>query len=643
MQKLIVLVILFSMSFAMQALGLLVDAQNSVLLAIGFVILAAYTLSEVGSSLKLPRVTGYILTGLLLGPFLLNILSEGVVKEIEMFNTLAIGLIATTAGLELHFSSLKKVILPIFSTSATKILLLVALVTAAFFGIDQFMESFAMESPLHLASLAFVFAALCLGTSPAISLAVISETKAKGRLSQLVLGSAIVKDVLVVLALAIAVSFAKSLTEGGGDAAASFIHLMQELGYSLLAGIILGGIFISYIRFIRQEMFLFVAVMILVTAEISQTLHLELLLVFIVAGIVVRNFSKAEEVLHEALEKVSLPVFVVFFTNVGAGLNLETTWKYLPIAGILFGTRAISFFIAGYLSGKWHNEKPRIQKNVWLGYLPQAGVTLGLIAIASKGLPEYAELIQNIGIGLVTLNLLVGPIGLRMALKANNETDESATVKDEEVVVNAEETIETQDTKKEYADATIESFISKHCSDIEDSVLKSHYTELLENFYNIFIKNQISPQKNILKNFTEDFENLSDLSEKDIVRRIDEHFSQMGQKGKDIYHAISLYQNEIDKVLVEHERPIPKSSIQLRKGDKWNVKLIKILKRPLYLFVKDPKRSIPTRKLAKYNLEPFVGSFSLQLIHSWYRLLGRHIEAFQKTLERHDFDIQSIT
>ena len=39
------------------------------LLAIGLIILGAYTLSEIGSSMKLPKVTGYILTGLLLGTF----------------------------------------------------------------------------------------------------------------------------------------------------------------------------------------------------------------------------------------------------------------------------------------------------------------------------------------------------------------------------------------------------------------------------------------------------------------------------------------------------------------------------------------------------------------------------------------------
>ncbi|MEM7647012.1 MAG: cation:proton antiporter, partial [Pseudomonadota bacterium] len=424
MRKIFVLIILFSMSIALKSFGLLSDIHNSVLLAIGLVLLGAYTLSEIGSNLKLPRVTGYILAGLLLGPFALKILSSEVVQEIKMFNTLAIGLIAVTAGLELHFASLKKVILPILSTSLFKLVTLILLICGSLFIANQYLYDFGMGAGLGLFSLGLIFAALSLGTSPAISIAVISEMKAKSRLSQLVLGSAIVKDVLMVISLAMALSLAKSIESGGGDIAASFLHLLEELGYSLIAGAVLGAIFIFYIRFIRQEMFLFIAAMILVTAEISDAIHLELLLVFITAGVAVRNFSKEHHILHDALEKVSLPVFVVFFTNVGAGLDLAATWQFLPVAGLFFAARGVAFFISSYASGRWHQESPSIQKRAWLGYLPQAGVTLGLISIAARDFEPAAQVITNIGIGLVTLNLLIGPIFLRIVLKGEEPLDQ---------------------------------------------------------------------------------------------------------------------------------------------------------------------------------------------------------------------------
>ena len=643
MRKFLVLIILFSISIGLQHFGVLGNSHNSVLLAIGLVILAAYTLSEIGSTLKLPQVTGYILTGLLLGPFALKILSIEVVQEIEMFNTLAIGLIAITAGLELHFSSLKKVIAPILSTTILKIILLMLFFVGAMFGINEYVFDFNMGTGLVFISLSMIFGALALGTSPAISIAVISEMKAKSRMSQMVLGSAIVKDVAVVILLAVVLSFAKSVLSGGGDMAQGFIKLMEELGYSLVAGALLGGIFIAYIKFIGQEMFLFIAAMILGTAEISHAIHLELLLVFIVAGIVVRNFSDKEHILHEALEKVSLPVFVVFFTNVGAGLDLTTTWKFLPVAAILFGARSMAFLGSSWLAGKWHNESPGIQKRIWLGYLPQAGVTLGLIQIASRDLTDFSEYITNIGIGLVTLNLLIGPILLRLVLKGEepDQADEDLDDKTQEVDINDLSIYPELPPATEY-EKEFELLLHQKCEDIEDDYLEKHLMELSINLHEVFQKNQVGPQKNILVNFVEELGQMGGLSEQRIVAKIDDHFRKMGEKGREIHNAISLYQKEIEKQLVLSSRPYPQSGIYIQKSDTYFVRFKKLFSRPYFWLSKEREREVPLRKIAKYNIEPFIGAITCDMINSWFRLLGKHIEIFQKSLETHTFESSEI-
>src|SRR5690606_41922433 len=107
------------------------DEQQSalVLAAIGFVLLASFTVAEMGSVLTLPRVTGYILTGALLAAF--GILSPPVVLEMKMFNTLALGLIAISAGLELSLSQLKKVIGTLSATIVAKMVLAAPLVAGA--------------------------------------------------------------------------------------------------------------------------------------------------------------------------------------------------------------------------------------------------------------------------------------------------------------------------------------------------------------------------------------------------------------------------------------------------------------------------------------------------------------------------------
>ena len=645
MRKVFILFILFSISFILKGAGILSDTHSSVLLAIGLVILAAYTLSEVGSSLKLPQVTGYILTGLLLGPYALKILSKNVVQEIEMFNTLAIGLIATTAGLELHFPSLRKVIAPILTTSLLKIVGLFVTCIGVIFIANEYIYNFGLGGGMALVAFGSVFAALSLGTSPSISIAVISEMKAKSRMSQMILGSAVVKDVLMVTTLAISLSFANSIFSGSGDITASFIHLMEELGYSLLAGGLLGGLLIAYLKYVRKEMFLFIAAMILGTAEVSQTLHLELLLVFIVAGVLVRNFCDQQHVLHDALEKVSLPVFVVFFTNVGAGLDLSATWDLLPIAGLLFAARAVSFIGGSWFAGQWHGESSSIKNKIWLGYLPQAGVTLGLIQIASKSLPDHAELITNIGIGLVTINLLIGPIVLRMILKGEEPQGEEAEEQQQEKTTIADVQADSAEVKPAQVsefDNEFDLMLHSFAEDMEDPILEKQYFELSQNIYEVFKKSQVMPQKAILNTFVEALSKMEDLSEKEVVSRIDDHFRKMGEKGREIYNAIGTLKKEVDRQVVIMKRPYPITGIYRQKGDSLVVQCKKILARPIYWVTDRPTREIPLRKLSKYNLDPFIGSFSLHLINSWYRLLGRHIAIFQKTLEDHTFSSKEI-
>ncbi|MCB9649785.1 MAG: hypothetical protein H6730_24785 [Deltaproteobacteria bacterium] len=118
------------------------------------------------------------------------------------------------------------------------------------------------------------------------------------------------------------------------------VKVAEELAASIAVGAGVGGLLIVYMRFVKAEMLVAVLVAILLTAEVSRTFHLELLLVFIAAGFVVRNFSPYEHELLHSLERIALPVFVVFFTTAGAGVDLQGTLALLPLALVVALGRA---------------------------------------------------------------------------------------------------------------------------------------------------------------------------------------------------------------------------------------------------------------------------------------------------------------
>lgn len=427
MRRVLVLIALLALMFGLRLLKAdgMGNQEALVLAAIGFVLLASFTVAEMGGALTLPRVTGYILTGAVLAFF--GILSPPVVLEMKMFNTLALGLIAVGAGLELSLQQLGQVIKTLSVTVVAKLLLAVPLVAATFYLYESNFSPLELTSAEEILAVALVLGVLSIGTSPSIALAIISETKSKGRLTDIVLGAAVIKDLVVVVLLAVAVAVGRGLTVNGAAGHTSLSHVFVELGLSMLAGGLLGGLLILYIRYIKAEMLLFVAAMILVAAEISQLLHLELLLVFIASGFVVRNFSKYEHDLMHPVETVSLPVFVVFFTIAGASVDLAATWRILPLALSLCIVRAITYYFASNIGNAVGKEPVAIRENAWFAYLPQAGVTLGLVGLASSQLPLLQGPIFSTGMAVVAVNLLVGPITMRVALKRAGEVPNAAS------------------------------------------------------------------------------------------------------------------------------------------------------------------------------------------------------------------------
>lgn len=451
MRRLFVVLALLIMMLGLEALR---ASQSITLAAIGFVVLAAFAIAELGGRMSLPKVTGYIVSGVVLGPYATGIVSDAAVADMKMFGTLALGLIATTAGLELELKGLAKLAKTLAATIGIKVVLSAVLVGSAVLGLGLGLgpQVLGLSNPTQVYGIALLLSALAIGTSPAIALAVASESNAKGRLTDLVLGAAVAKDVVVVVAFNIALATALAMSTGGELGAGVIVHVAEEIGFSIIAGVILGGLLIAYLRFVKTEMLLFVTAMVLVVAEAAVWLKaefhivLELLAVFIVAGMMVRNLTpKFEHDLLDPLKTVSLPVFIVFFTNAGANIDLSATWSVLPAALVICVARGIAYFVSARFGARIGGEDEKVQRLAWLAYLPQAGVALTLLGLATgrfseltgldpatqAAVDELALVVANLGIAVVAINLLVGPITLRVALRSageiKSEQDETAT------------------------------------------------------------------------------------------------------------------------------------------------------------------------------------------------------------------------
>ncbi|MCA9518135.1 MAG: cation:proton antiporter [Myxococcales bacterium] len=398
--------------------------------AIGFVVLAAYGLAELAAMVGLPRVTGYILAGIGLGPSAASLmgipplLTPKNIEDMGVFKTLALALIALEAGLELSLEAMKRFRRTIAGIILFKIPLSWLFIGGTFVALTTTVLPLdGVDSIETLLAIGLVLGAISVGTSPAVSVAVISETGAKGKTADLVLGFAVFKDVVMVVMLGFAIAFGGPLATGAEFEGTIILDLIETILVSILVGVVIGYGLIAWMRWVRWENLLLLIVLAYGISPVehwfysSFHIHLKPLLIFIAAGFTVANFSRYGHELHKPLSMLALPVFVLFFTTAGAGLELESTIAVLPLAASLFVARLAMMYLATRFGGRLAGEERGYTDVLWLGFISQAGVALVLLGIAVESLPSIGKELSQVGFALIALNLLVGPVLLRVALR----------------------------------------------------------------------------------------------------------------------------------------------------------------------------------------------------------------------------------
>ena len=438
----VIVLLLFGMAALYQFEQFAQDGFDpSGMLAFGFVVLASYTIGGLVAQIRLPHITGYLIAGLVFGPSLANalggldlpapfdrgILNAEVIEQLSLFDTLAVALIALTAGGELKLEGLKKGMRAISSILAAQIVSIGVLVTAFFWlisGAVPYVGLPGVEGLPMVAALAVgaMVASVSLATSPAATIAVIMESRAVGPMTRNVLSVVVLKDVVVLVVFAIAQvvvaqQIGVSAMEGGIAA-----YLMKHIVFSILFGaVVVGGLMALYIRYVNQELLIFVVGVVYLVAFIATELGWDPVLVFLAAGFGVTNFSKAGHRLIETVERLSLPVYVVFFTLAGAKLHLEQLQQVALFAIALVGVRAFAIYSGTKLGSRLGKADEATQNFGWTGFVSQAGVSILLAAMVGNTFGELGRSLETLIIGGVAINELIGPVLFKMGLTLSGE------------------------------------------------------------------------------------------------------------------------------------------------------------------------------------------------------------------------------
>ncbi len=386
--------------------------------------LIAFYIGKTMKFISLPSIIGYMITGVLLGPSLFNILAEPVQESFSFITDIALSLVAISIGLELSFTSLKRqgkgIITVIFSES----LLAFVIVTGGIYLLTK-------DLPLSL-----IFGAIAPASAPAGTVAVIQEYKAKGKLTDALYAVVGFDDGLGIIIFGFASAIAQSLLRSEAGAQMNMLVVLgeplKEVGLSILVGAAIGFLFSLLVRMLKQrtDILILTISMVLLTAGLCSLLGLSEILTNMIFGIIIVNTqsSKLIHTLKSLLESFMPMVFVIFFVLAGANLHVAA----LPALGVL-GIVYVLCRTAGLMGGAFFGSilgklDDNIKRYLGMGILSQAGVAIGLALVVKQEFVEISAHGASIGSSVITTVTatciffeIIGPVLTKIGLTKSGE------------------------------------------------------------------------------------------------------------------------------------------------------------------------------------------------------------------------------
>ncbi len=402
------------------------------LLTVSVALLAGLLMTRVFKPLKLPSVTAYLIAGVLIGPYCLGALgitnlgfnSHSAVEALALVSEVALGFIAFSIGSEFRLEELKKT-----GKQAFVIGIVQALVATLFVDLALLVVHLIMPEVLTVPQL-ITLGAIATATAPAATLMVVRQYKAKGPLTDLLLPIVALDDAVGLIVFAVSFGIAKSIVVGQVDMVSIIVNPLVEIVCSLGLGAIMGWILTQLEKLYNSNtnrLNLTIAFVFLTAALSMMEFHIgsvhvsfSSLLVCMMMGTIFCNICPLSEDLMERSDKWTSPLLALFFVISGAELELNV---FANIAIVLIGLvyiifRSLGKYFGTYISAKATKCTPEICKYLGITLLPQAGVALGMCALAMALPDNQGALIRNITLFAVLIYELFGPVFTRMALTA---------------------------------------------------------------------------------------------------------------------------------------------------------------------------------------------------------------------------------
>ena len=388
---------------------------SDIIIPIALMLFSGYALTRVTKRLRLPNVTAYIVAGIIIGPYCLNLVDKNIIEGTDFIADIALAFIAFSTGEFFKFSTLKKngmkvVIITFWEAFMASLLVFIL----SFYILN-------LNLPFSL-----VLSALASATAPASTVMTIRQTGAKGDFVNTLLQVVALDDVFGLIAYSVAISISISLNSGK----LNISSILSPIVFNILV-LILGGSFGVLMKLLMpkqrsKDNKLIISIAVLFTfCGICALLNVSPLLGCMSMGTVYINITEDDK-LFKQINYFSPPILLLFFVRSGLNFKLDvlinksTSIGSIPLIWIgmlYFLVRIFGKYIGAFLGSLVTKKSKEVRNYLGLALIPQAGVAIGLSALGARILGgETGNALQTIILASSVLYELIGPACAKLSL-----------------------------------------------------------------------------------------------------------------------------------------------------------------------------------------------------------------------------------
>ncbi len=412
-----------------------IGASGSTVFAVGMLVLCAWLFGLLCEKVRLPALTGYLIVGAVMGPYVFGLIEQEQIQSMRFASDLAVALIGLIAGGEIEFRHIRGQVGRLGGLIASHIVILLLVVGGGIFLARPITPIFEQADSATFGIALLLLATVTVAASPAVVVAMITSYRAAGPLSRMTMLMAVLKDLVLVILFAVALSIGRAVL---GDAstfhAGVLLAIAVQLVGSILLGVVFGLFMAGYAHRIASHLVVFTigsCMFIALLGEIhftvmSSKVHLEPLLMALSAGMLMRNvWGEQTESLFSSIESTSTPVYCLFFGLAGAKFAPQDLVRFWPMALGLSALRLFGLWFSMKVGLRLTGYREPALRGAWIGLWPQAGVSLVLVMLIQNSFTEQTHaVIQQAAAVLLTaifIDQFLGPIGFRLALGRSGE------------------------------------------------------------------------------------------------------------------------------------------------------------------------------------------------------------------------------